>query len=292
MATVEPLVVIVGETGSGKSALALKVAERWNGEIIAADSRTLYRGMDIGTAKPSLAERRKVPHHLIDAVNPDESFSVADFQWMANQTIEQVIERGHLPIIVGGTGLYVDALLYNYTFREKPDPAHREVLSAMTVQELQEAVMDRGLPMPQNANNPRNLIRTIESEGKAGMRQKLRDNTIVIGLRLEQHVLRKKIETRVDQMFAQGLKEEVKKVVDTYGWGCEALKGIGYREFEGYFTGDKTLPDVRKEIVKDTLGYAKRQRTWFKRNADIIWCDSPEQCLQTIESFLNKHLLQ
>jgi tRNA dimethylallyltransferase len=266
----EPLVVIVGTTASGKSALAMQIAQERNGEIIAADSRTIYKGMDIGTAKPSLQHQAKVKHHLLGIVNPDQKFTAADFQKLAQQAIKDIHNRGKLPIIVGGTGLYVDSILYDFSFRPA-NPAERQRLESLTVDELQTEITQKGLEMPQNYQNPRHLIRVLETDGKVGAKKPLRANTELVGVRVPDSELKERIGQRIDQMIAQGLEQEVKELSKRYGWEAEAMKGIGYREWQAYFNDDQDLIKTKELIVQDTWQYARRQRTWFRRNQDIRW---------------------
>ncbi len=286
MAT-KPLIAIVGETASGKSALALELGERYDGEIIAADSRTVYKGMDIGTAKPSTEERAGVPHHLIDVVEPGQAFTVADFKQLANEAIENIHRRGKLPILVGGTGLYADAVLYDFEFRPKAKPAVRERLSKMSVEELQAELTARGIPLPLNNQNHRHLIRALETGGQSATRKPLRDNTLVLGLQIEREILGKRIETRVGQMVRQGFVEEVQKLFGRYPAGIEALKAPGYKAFYKYLQGEVALEEAKKEFVQADISLAKRQRTWFKRNPDIHWISSIDEAVRLTDSFLN-----
>ena len=232
-----PLVVIVGETASGKSGLALAAAERFKGELICADSRTVYKGMDVGTAKPTAEEQSKVPHHLLDVVEPNERFSAARFQELANQAISDIAGRHNLPVMVGGTGLYVDAVILNYDFDHQT-------------------------------------------------KSELRPNTLVIGLKLPRAELRCRIEARVEQMFYRGLRKEVDELVNQYGWDHWSLTGIGYREFADYQSGAKSMSQIKRAIVTNTLEFAKRQRTWFKRHPFIEWFEDPELALTRIDDWL------
>jgi tRNA dimethylallyltransferase len=266
-----PLLVIVGETASGKSALALELAERFDGEIICADSRTVYRGMDIGTAKPSAEDQRRVKHFCLDLVAPDEPFTVADFKRQAQAAIADISARGKLPILVGGTGLYVDAILYDYTFRAPADKSIRSEHTALSVGELQNRLNERGIALPNNPHNPRHLIRALETDGVEPTRQPLRPNTLIIGLTVEREVLKERIVARVSQMIESGLTEEAEKLGQTYGWDTPPMQTIGYEEWKEYFLGTATLVVTKELIVKNTLAYAKRQRTWFKRNKSIHW---------------------
>jgi tRNA dimethylallyltransferase len=284
-----PLVVIVGQTASGKSVLAMDLARRFNGEIIAADSRTVYRGMDIGTAKPTLEDRAAVPHHLIDVVDPDESFNVADFQRMASAAIDDIARRGKLPILVGGTGLYVDAVIYDFGLRKPADPELRKELERLSVEELQDRLIEQGLPLPTNERNPRHLIRAIETGGEAAMRSSLRPQTLVIGLQIDPEMLRAKITHRVDAMVDAGLVEEVRMLGGRYRWDASALQAPAYKAFRPYIEGKITLEEAKRQFVKYDWQYARRQKTWFKRNKDIVWVDNRvEKIEDLITSFLSK----
>ncbi len=282
MEPLDKLIVIVGTTASGKSALAMKIALENNGEIICADSRTVYRGMDIGTAKPTVQDQKLVKHHLLDVVNPDEPFTVADFQQLAQQAITDIQKRGKTPVMVGGTGLYIDSILYNFKFR--PVNAHlRKELELLNVDELQQRIEEQGLKLPNNTQNPRHLMRVLEAAGQPSVKKSLRENTLVLGLTIPEGELKERITNRVEQMVAQGLEQEVKSLSKRYGWQAEAMKGIGYQEFKAYFAKEQTLEETKAQITKNTWAYARRQRTWFKRNPDIQWQDTIEHPSATIE---------
>ncbi|MEO5627319.1 MAG: tRNA (adenosine(37)-N6)-dimethylallyltransferase MiaA [Candidatus Saccharimonadales bacterium] len=270
MATSNKLVVIVGTTASGKSAAAMQIAQERGGEIICADSRTVYKGMDIGTAKPSAEDQKLVPHHLLDVVSPDQSFTAADFQKLANKAIKDIQKRGKLPILVGGTGLYVDSVIYNFSFRPV-DTKKRAQLEELSVKQLQTKIVELGLDLPANDQNPRHLIRTLETNGTKSKKQPMRANTLVLGIDVPSDVLKERISKRVEQMIEKGLETEVSGLVDRYGWHAEAMKGIGYREWQGYFEGKQGLEATKELIVKNSWQYARRQRTWFRRNKDIHW---------------------
>jgi tRNA dimethylallyltransferase len=283
-----PLIVVVGQTAAGKSALALNIAERWNGEIIAADSRTIYKGMDIGTAKPSADDRRRVRHHLLDITTPDTPFTANDFKRMALATIDNVISRGRLPILVGGTGLYIDAVLYDFSFRGVFDPAQRTHLAQLPVGTLQAILTERGIALPGNDKNPRHLIRAIEAEGQVGTRRALRGNTLLLGLRLDRDTLLARVTARVDHMLAAGLELEVRRLSEQYGWECVPLQTIGYQEFRSYFEGRLSFDETRQAIITHTMQYAKRQKSWFNRNKSIHWISKTEESVDMLTTFLNK----
>ena len=274
----KPLVVIVGETASGKSSLAMSLAEELDGEIICADSRTIYKGMDVGTAKPSRQDQAKVPHHMLDVVLPDQPYSAADFKRGATQAIADIRRRGRLPIMVGGTGLYVDAVVFDYNFRVKYNDKIRVHLQGKTLEELRRLAADAGFTTLANSSNKRHLMRVLESgEAQTADRQQMIENVVIIGLKLSRAELRSRLKARIEQMFKRGLRREVDELVKKYSWEHESLTGIGYREFEGYYMHEISMAQVKRNILQHTLSYAKRQRTWFKRNPDIVWFDNSQE---------------
>lgn len=283
-----PLIAIVGETASGKTALAIELAKRFNGEIICADSRTVYRGMNIGTAKPTIAEQDGIPHHLLDVVDPEDSFSVADFQLLAKQAIKDIASRGHIPFLVGGTGLYIDAILYDFTFRQAPDPQERQRLQSMTVQELQTEIIERGLSLPENIQNPRHLSRVLETNGSGPLHKALRENTLILGLTIEREVLKAKLIKRVDAMCEAGFVDEVRTLFAKYASDTPALLAPGYKAFKVYLDGDSSLKEAKEMFVRNDYQLAKRQRTWFKRNKSIHWVAEQAEAVDLVTTFLNK----
>lgn len=284
----QPLIVIVGQTASGKSALAMELAQKVSGEIIAADARTVYRGMDIGTAKPSAADRDKVPHYMIDVVGPDEPFTAADFKRDAMKTIDDISGRNKIPIMAGGTGLYIDSVLYDFSFREKPDPELRKWLEKLSVEKLQQTIAKKNIPMPVNKNNPRHLVRAIETGGSLPEKRNLRPNTIIIGLTTPSDVLKDRIGNRVKIMVESGLEEEVRELVAVYGWQAHGLQTIGYKEWKPYMDNLISREAVMDDITRNTYRYAKRQRTWFRRNNSIQWSDNPEALVELVTTKLHK----
>lgn len=285
-----PVVVIVGETGSGKTALAVELAKLFDGEIIAADSRTVYRGMDIGTAKPTAEERQGIPHYGFDVVEPGDQFTAYDFQQLAQQLTLDIASRNRLPIIVGGTGLYVDAFLYGFSFRPKPDEEVRATLQQLPISELQERVLAAGMQLPENSQNPRHLIRLLEAGAPPAQSKAMRPNTLVLGLRVPHADLEQRVAARVESMFAAGLVDEVKALVRRYS-GAEALRAPGYKAVGAYLRGESDLEGAKRMFARDDLRLAKRQRTWFKRNPNIHWIDGEnklEQANVLVSAFLHR----
>ncbi|HWZ65910.1 MAG TPA: tRNA (adenosine(37)-N6)-dimethylallyltransferase MiaA [Patescibacteria group bacterium] len=280
------LVAIVGPTASGKSDLAMKVALKHNGEIICADSRTVYRGMDIGTAKSSQEDQSKVRHHLIDIVEPGQLFTAAEFKKLADAAILEIGSRGKLPIMVGGTGLYVDAVLFDYQFGAPSDKKLRDHLEELSLEELQLMCSESNIDIPINKQNRRHLIRAIELGGLMNHQKVLRSNTIVVGISTEREKLRARIEKRAHEMVERGIIEEVQFVGEKYGWDSEAMTANIYRIFSNVVKETKSIDLAIDEVVKSDMDLAKRQVTWFKRNKHIIWSDKPESLIAAIDKFV------
>lgn len=285
-----PLVAIVGETASGKSELAVRLAEKFNGEIIAADSWTVYREFDIGTAKPDAALRARVPHHMLDIVDPRAGFSAAEYKRRVIDIISDIVARKRLPIIVGGTGLYIDSVLFDYSFLPSASPERRATLNALTIEGLLAIIDEAGFDLSGiDIRNKRRLIRLIETNGaRPGKSDQLRQNTLILGMYVSREELRARISARVDAMFLEGLENEVATLAKKYGWDIEPMKGIGYREFREYFNGVQSLDEVHARIISSSLNLAKRQRTWFKRNKSIHWISKQDDAVDLMTTFLNK----
>lgn len=266
-----PLIVITGPTASGKSVLAVELAEEYGGEIICADSRTIYKGMDIGTAKPSLEEQARVPHHLLDIVEPDERFTVHDFQQLARQTIVEIRTRGHIPFIVGGTGLYIDSVVLDYNFTNDDVELRRE-LSGKTVLELQSMIKTQHLAMPQNAQNKRHLVQSIVAGQHTPHAKKAPDDsTYVVAIATERATLEERIVIRVHEMFDSGVVDEARRLGEQYGWSSEALTGNIYPILKQVIDGELDRDAaIEKCIIRDRQ-LTKRQITWLKRHSFVQW---------------------
>lgn len=282
-----PLIAIVGETASGKSALAIDLAERFKGEIVCADSRTLYKGMDIGTAKPSQKDRNRVTHHLLDITTPNKPITVADYKDRALAVIQNIAIRNKLPIMVGGSGLYIDSVIFDYSFRPQVKVSEREHLNSLSVAELQKMLNDKNIPLPFNSMNKRHLVSYLENGGPSQVSFTLRPNTLLMGIKIEREQLKSIIQQRVDGMFSNGLIEEAMHLGKRYGWEIEPMRSIGYQEFSSFKDGD-SVEDIKQLIVRNTLQYAKRQRTWFKRNKHIHWIEEQGKAVDLLTTFLNK----
>lgn len=281
-----PLVVIVGPTASGKSALAMKIAQKYNGEIICADSRTVYKEMNIGTAKPTIQEQRQVPHHLLDVVFPNEAFTAAEFKMLAIKAIDNISKKGKVPILVGGTGLYIDAVLFSFNFGPKADERFREELSNKSTAALLEICRQKNIDISEVKANRRHLIRAIELNGVKNSDHILRPNTVVVGLTIDRQQLLSRIARRISVMLQSGLLEEVKALDKKYGWTSEAMTSNIYRVFKDVVNGKKTVQQGIQEAILRDFQLAKRQMTWFKRNQYILWL-SEKEASQKIEHFLS-----
>ena len=268
------LVVVLGQTASGKTDLAVSLAKKFNGELISADSRMIYKGMDIGTNKP------KEFHYLIDVVNPHEDFNVAMYKKMAVEKIREIQERGKLPILVGGTGLYIKAIVENLDFPAvKADKKLRKELEKKTVKELFEMYekIDKEGAKRIDKNNKRRLIRAIEvclSTKEPFFKERKGEqlfDVLEIGIKVDKKELERRIKKRVEAMFKQGLEKEVRKLYKKYGFKIPPMQTIGYQEWQDYFKGLITREEVKERIEANTISFAKRQMTWFKKDKNIKW---------------------
>lgn len=283
------LVVIVGPTASGKSDLAMHVAKTYGGEIITADSRTVYKGMDIGTAKPSKADQKEIPHWGLDLVKPGQRFTAYQFQKYAKSKIKDIQKRDKLPILVGGTGLYIDAVLFGFGFLPDADLDNRAKLEALDIAQLQQIIENKDYKMPVNSQNKRHLIRTIETKGKIGTKSpQLLANTIVTGIMPPDDVLKDRINRRAEQLFAGGVIKETKELVHTYGEKViKRSGGIIYKICLRLINGEINLEEAKELDKIADWQYVRRQRTWFKRNPHIEWFADNDQAFRFISDQLN-----
>jgi tRNA dimethylallyltransferase len=285
----KPLIVIVGETASGKSQLAMELARQFNGEIISADSWMVYKGFDIGTAKPSPADQTAIKHYLLDVANPANGYSAVEFKRQAIDAITKVNSHGKLPILVGGTGLYIDSILFDYKFLPPGESKERQELNNLTLDQLKARIKNQGIDTTGiDTRNKRRLIRLLEVEGKRPTKSELRPHTLILGLKIPKDELEKRIITRVDAMLTAELEREVRELTNVYDWEIEPMKGIGYREWRLYFAGEQDLAKTRERIIRSSLQLAKKQRTWFKRNKSIHWLQNPQQAFPLVQNFLSK----
>ena len=280
-----PLIVIVGPTASGKTSLALQLAKKYRGEIICADSRTVYRGMNIGTAKPSLEEQQEVSHWGLDLVDPGDSFSVSQFKGYTRQKIKEIRSRGNIPFLVGGTGLYIDSVIFDFQFGAKYSKEKRANLQEMTISELQQYCVNHDIALPENSKNKRYLIRAIERAGKksSGLKVPL-SNTIVVGITTGKQLLRQRITDRAKKMFKDGVVEETIGLANNTGWCNEAMTGNVYPIIKKLIEKEIDEDQAIREFIVSDVNLVKRQLTWFRRNPFIEWGDihSCEQYLSRV----------
>lgn len=266
------LIVVAGPTASGKTALAVRLAERFGGEIICADSRTIYTGMDIGTAKPTCDERANVPHWGLDLVEPGGRFTVADFKAYVERKIVEIRERGNIPFLVGGTGLYIDAIVFDFAFAGEANEVLREQLEQMNIQELQKYCENNNIKLPENDRNKRYLVRAIERKNiTIKRRETIIDNAIVVGITTNRETLRTRIAFRSEQLFANNVVEEATILGKKYGWDSEAMTGNVYPLVRKYIAGELDETGLRREFEISDWRLAKRQMTWLRRNPYIMW---------------------
>lgn len=288
------ILVICGPTASGKSELALRLAEKLDGEIINADSMQVYRGLDIGTAKASAEERARIPHHLIDIVRPDQPFSAADFATAADAAIRDVCSRGKRPIVVGGTGLYIRALLQGLVdspgdggeIRQTLRTQAQELGNDAMLEELRQ--VDPQLAEHMHPNNLVRIIRALEVFRTTGIPlsryqqehafSDQRYHSLQIGICVERPLLYSRIDQRVNQMLAQGLLQEVQDLLSAgYDPETKAMRAIGYKEMTAHLAGEYDQDEAVRLIKRNTRHYAKRQLTWFNADKDILWLEYPEK---------------
>lgn len=285
------VIVILGPTASGKTKLSIELAKDIHGEIVSADSMQVYKYMDVGTAKPDEEEKQGIKHYLIDEITPDREFSVAGFQQLAIKYIDDIINRGKVPIVSGGTGLYIDSLIYNIEFGDTIcDWELREKLKNEALEKGNEYLHNKLKEIDPEAaekihmNNVKRVIRAIEvytySQKPISMHQEeSRKNPskysfMIFGLRMDREKLYERINQRVDLMLEKGLVQEVKKLIEMgYDKSTIAMQGIGYKEILSYLRGEITLDEAVYVLKRDTRHYAKRQLTWFNRMKDVTWID-------------------
>lgn len=282
------IIVICGPTASGKTKLGIEVANKIDGEIVSCDSMQIYKDMNIGTAKPTEQELKQAKHHLVDFVSPEQRYSVADFKNDATTTIKDIIKRGKNPILVGGTGLYIDSLIYNIEFKEEQtDFVFREQMESLSSEELYNKAkqIDKIATEKISQNDRKRLIRILElyhSTGKtkteleAESRKKLEYEYIIFVLNMDREKLYERINNRVDLMISAGLVEEVKSLLNKYKDFPTAMQGLGYKEVVEYLNDEISENEMIEKIKQESRRYAKRQLTWFRRYKNAIWINAED----------------
>ena len=272
-----PLIVILGPTASGKTGYAIRLAQLIGGEIICADSRTVYQGMDVGTAKPTKHEREMVPHWAIDLVEPNQRFTLYDFQRYAQTKIEEIRERGHVPMLVGGSGLYIDSVIYDYQLSHEPefDMVRRQQLENLSLIELKNYAISQQIELPSDTQNRRRLIRAIEQGGVNKKCSQLIPNTIVIGIATDKETLRHRSIQRSQAMLDDGLINETTDLLNKYGT-TEPLRRNAYGVVQQYLAGEIGAGELVPLMVRRDMQLVKKQLTWWRnqrRAGDIMWRD-------------------
>lgn len=301
-----PLVALLGPTAAGKTEISLALCERFGGEIVGADSRQIYRGMDIGTAKPTPSEQSRVPHHLVDIRQPNEVLTVAEYQRLAYETIDAIHGRGALPVLVGGTVLYVRAVIEGLRIPEvPPNPALRQELEDLLQRQGRTALYemlrskDPATADVIDANNPRRLIRALEIVITTGRSKTELEGAepppyaiLKVGLCRSRERLHDRIDRRVDRMIELGLVEETKSLIASgYAESLPAMTSLGYREIAAYLRGESTLGEASRQIKLETHRYLRHQDTWLRKMNDVkcVDLDSPDgstEVMQLVSRFL------
>lgn len=301
--TKSTVIVICGPTASGKTALSIELAKKINGEIISADSMQIYKEMNIGTAKPSVSEMQGIKHYLLDFISPNERYSVAQFKRDAKCAIEEIIKKGKIPIIVGGTGLYIDSLIYEIEYSDiNIDEKYREELELRAEKEgLEVLYNEAGILDPDaikkiSKTDKKRIIRILEiyhSTGKTKTQQEIesRKKTIeykykVFAINWDRQILYDRINKRVDIMIQNGLVDEVKFILEKYHDFPTAMQGLGYKEVVDYLNGEYTKEEMIEKIKMETRRYAKRQLTWFRKNKQTIWLNGADDKQNNISIIL------
>ncbi len=301
----EKVIVICGPTASGKTAISIELAKKINGEIVSCDSMQIYKEMNIGTAKPTQDERQGIKHYLLDFVSPDERYSVADYKKDAKQAIKEILQKGKTPIVVGGTGLYIDSLIYeieyqNIEFDEKYRNHLEEQANEKGLEELYEQAkkIDPEAIEKISKNDKKRILRILEiyhatgknktEQEKESRKKEVEYDYKVYALNWDRSKLYERIDKRVDIMIEQGLIDEVKEIYQKYRKFPTAMQGLGYKEVVEYLNGQTTKDEMIDKIKQETRRYAKRQLTWFRKNKQTIWLDAQDELQDIIKLIMEE----
>ena len=296
------VIVICGPTASGKTSLSISLAKKINGEIVSCDSMQIYKEMDIGSAKPTVEEMQEIKHYLVDFVSPEKRYSVSEYKEDASKAIEEIINKGKTPIIVGGTGLYLNSLIYNIQYNEmEVDLNYRRELEKEAEEYGLEVLYNRAKEIdPEamekvSANDEKRITRVLEIYNATGRnktelekksRKEVPYNYLIFGINMERSILYDRINKRVDIMLEQGLIEEVKNLINKYSNMPTAMQGLGYKEVKEFLDGNISKEEMIEKIKMETRRYAKRQITWFKRIENIIWLDGLNKTEENVNSIM------
>ena len=296
------VIVICGPTASGKTSLSISLAKKINGEIVSCDSMQIYKEMDIGSAKPTVEEMQEIKHYLVDFVSPEKRYSVSEYKEDASKAIEEIINKGKTPIIVGGTGLYLNSLIYNIQYNEmEVDLNYRRELEKEAEEYGLEVLYNRAKEIdPEamekvSANDKKRITRVLEIYNATGRnktelekksRKEVPYNYLIFGINMERSILYDRINKRVDIMLEQGLIEEVKNLINKYSNMPTAMQGLGYKAVKEFLDGNISKEEMIEKIKMETRRYAKRQITWFKRIENIIWLDGLNKTEENVNSIM------
>ena len=296
------VIVICGPTASGKTALSIELAKQIDGQIVSADSMQIYKDMDIGSAKPTIEEMFGIKHYMIDFVSPDDRYSVADYQKQATNSIEEILKNGKPPIVVGGTGLYVDSLIYGIRYNEMEfDEEYRNKLEDIVKKEGLEKLYEMAVKIDSEAmqkisqNDKKRILRVLEiyhqtgktkTQQEASSKEEVKYDYKVFAINMDREILYDRINKRVDIMISQGLIQEVQSILKKYNKYPTAMQALGYKEIKQYLEGELTKEEAIEKIKQETRRYAKRQLTWFRKNKQTVWLDGLESKQNNINIIL------
>ena len=301
----EKVIVICGPTASGKTALSIELAKKINGEIVSCDSMQIYKDMNIGTAKPTKEEMQRIKHYLIDFISPDERYSVADYKKDAKKAIKEILQKGKTPIVVGGTGLYIDSLIYEIEYQNiEFDEKYRNYLEKQVAEKGLEELYKQAKKIDPEAiekiskNDKKRILRILEiyhatgknktEQEKESRKKEVEYDYQVYALNWDRNKLYERIDKRVDIMIEQGLIDEVKEIYQKYKEFPTAMQGLGYKEVVEYLNGKTTKEEMIDKIKQETRRYAKRQLTWFRKNKQTTWLDAQDELQNNIKIILER----
>lgn len=301
------VIVICGPTASGKTALSIELAKKINGEIVSADSMQIYKDMNIGSAKPTKQEMQGITHYMLDFVSPEDRYSVAEYKKQATLAIEEILKKGKTPIVVGGTGLYIDSLIYEIEYQNMEfDKEYREELEKVAKQEGLEKLYDMAVKIDEEAmkiiskNDKKRILRVLEiyhqtgktktEQEKESRKNAVKYNYKVFAINMNRNTLYDRINNRVDTMIQQGLINEVQEILKKYKNYPTAMQGLGYKEIKEYLEGKTSKEEAIEKVKQQTRRYAKRQLTWFRKNKQTIWLNGEEDKKYNIDIILKEYV--
>lgn len=301
----QKVIVIGGPTASGKTGLSIELAKKINGEIVSADSMQIYKEMNIGTAKPSKEEMQGIKHYMLSIITPDKRFSVAEYKIQAKKAIKQILQKGKVPIVIGGTGLYIETLIYEIEFPEiETDLEYRKELEKIVEEKGLQYLYNKAVEIDKHAmekisiNDKKRILRVLEIYHKTGKtKSELEVNSKkepeydykLFAINMQRETLYDRINKRVDIMIENGLVEEVEKIIQKYKEFPTAMQGLGYKEVVEYLQGTISYEEMKEKVKQETRRYAKRQLTWFRKYENITWLDGLNEVEKNIETIIKSY---